>query len=384
MLTIKNLPLYWRFTEVPSEHPKIPSVLDFTFDIDDKLGMIIEKKTSQLLTVLDEIYKADANIGYMIDGHNLSASYGKDYINFLKSIFGDFSNKRVVDVGCGGCTLLEHLKKQGANVLGVDPSPVALRAAKKKGISLINDFFSPGLIEDVSADAILQMDVFEHIYDPVKLLSAEKQALKEDGFIIINVPNCEYSVSQGDISMAIPQHVNMYTKYSLCKLVEAAGLYVAKLETSGYGSALYCAATKNKNKATCWAEDFKHEREWVTSFFEKAQKRISRFENFLYTLNNPESVGYFIFQRSLPYTCAIGFSIDKARFFDNNALWKGKYLDGVPGKVENIDDFIQNPPPETIIMSNTFGSEIKNEILKTDDNLSVFLQEDIFNGKFTG
>ena len=71
MLTIKNLPLYWRFSEKQSSHPTIPSTIDFTFDVNETLGMIIEKKRS-FVVYIDEVYRADANIGYMIDGHNLS------------------------------------------------------------------------------------------------------------------------------------------------------------------------------------------------------------------------------------------------------------------------------------------------------------------------
>ena len=378
MLTIRNLPLYWRFTDQKSIHRNIPSKIDFTFDIDQTLGMIIEKKDKPLLDILHNVYEEDANIGYMIDGHNLSQTYGEDYIRFLKKNVGSFSNKKIIDIGCGGCTLLEKLKSEGANVLGIDPSPVANREAKRKKIPLINDFFSPGLIDGYMADTIVQMDVFEHIFDPISLLKAEGDALSDNGLIIINVPNCEYSVENGDISMAIPQHVNMFTRYSICKLVESAGLYVTSLELSNYGSAIYCAASKNKNKSLINSNDFKYQLDWVYTFFDKADIRICKFEKFFDNLNNSKNLAYFIFQRSLPYTCAIGASIDNARFFDNNILWRNKFLDGIPSKVENFEDFKANPPKETLIMSNTFGKEIKKQIVNIDKNLTVKLQEDIF------
>ena len=136
------------------------------------------------------------------------------------------------------------------------------------------------------ADAIIQMDVFEHIFDPISLLKAEGDALSDNGLIIINVPNCEYSVENGDISMAIPQHVNMFTRYSICKLVESAGLYVTSLELSNYGSAIYCAASKNKNKSLVNSNDFKYQLDWVDTFFDKADIRICKFEKFFDNLNN--------------------------------------------------------------------------------------------------
>ena len=106
---------------------------------------------------------------------------------------------------------------------------------------------------------------------------------------------------------------------------------------------------------------------------------VLKFENFFDSLKDPSSLGYFIFQRSLPYTCAIGASLEGSKFFDNNVLWNGKYLDGVPSPVEDIKDFSLRSPQETLIMSSTFGEEIKKQILKIDDSLDVYLQEDIFD-----
>jgi SAM-dependent methyltransferase len=236
----------------------------------------------------------------MIDGHNLSGSYGADYINFLRRVTGGFAKKNIIDIGAGGCLLLELMRQEGANVLGVDPSPVAKMAAESKSIPLINEFFRPGLLKGYEAQLITQMDVFEHVYDPLSLLKAQAEALVDGGVITLNVPNCEYSIENGDISMAIHQHVNMFTRYSLCKLVEKSGLYVSNLEISGYGSALYCAASKNKNDAKFSSLDFSYQKEWLQTFPDLAKKRIRNFTNF-YDKKINTTLGVFIFQRALPY-----------------------------------------------------------------------------------
>ena len=377
MIKIKNLPLYWRFLEKPAKHSVIPSTYDFVFDFDASREMIIEKRDQKLNNILDNIYKENANIGYMLDGHNLSLSYGKDYIDFINRVLGTINNKKIIDVGCGGCVILEKLKLQGAEVIGVDPSPVALEASKKKNINLINNFFSPGLMDGYSADAIIQMDVFEHIYDPLQILKSESKALSDNGFIIINVPNCEFSVMNGDISMAIHQHVNMFTRYSICKLVEDAGLNVSSLELSNYGSAIFCAATKKKTNIK--SKDFFYQTQWSKLFFSRATKRIEQFKNFYEkNLSHEENIGLYIFQRCLPYLSAIGVGLKKFRYFDNNVLWHKKYLDGVPNLIENINDFFFKPPSKTLVLSETFGSAIKKQILQYDKNLSVYINNDIF------
>jgi len=375
-LTIKSLPLYWRFVETLEPHSLIPTLYDFTFSYDSDLCLFVEPLTTDLLNVLEMIYSAEANIGYMIDGHNLAESYGGEYIEFLCCMLGDFRGKKVVDVGCGGCLILEKLKGGGAQVLGVDPSPVAKHAAETKQIELLNTFFEDGLLTGYHADAIIQMDVLEHVFDPVSLLRKEAKAVSSSGRIIINVPNCELSISKGDVSMAIHQHVNMFTRRSLAKVVEAAGLYVEEMRCSNYGSAIFCSATTNKSKQKYSSTDFiGADTSWGT-FFEKAKLRIKHFREF-YLKNVSEDVGYFVFQRSLPYLSAIGVE-PRGRMFDNNSLWHRKYIDGVPSRIENQTDFVQNPTKELVIFSHSFGHQIKDEILKSGISSSVFTQSDVF------
>ena len=185
MLTIRNLPLYWRFTDQKSFHRNIPCKIDFTFDIDQTLGMIIEKKDKLLLDILHNVYEEDANIGYMIDGHNLSQTYGEDYIRFLKKNVGSFSKKKIIDIGCGGCTLLEKLKSEGANVLGIDPSPVANREAKRKKIPLnetdmieyykeLNKLIEDYNLTEISINSFIQ----ENLKDKVNFLSSNNKKIE--------------------------------------------------------------------------------------------------------------------------------------------------------------------------------------------------------------
>jgi 2-polyprenyl-3-methyl-5-hydroxy-6-metoxy-1,4-benzoquinol methylase len=375
-LTLEDLPFYWRFDDKLDQHPSIPDRYDFTFSYDTELSLFIEPRDQNLLNLLQQVYHADANIGYMIDGHNLAESYGQEYIDFLQNILGDLQDKKVVDIGCGGCLVLERLKKKGATVLGVDPSPIAKRSAEHKQIELVNTFFEDGMMNGYGADAIIQMDVLEHVFDPVALLQSEKKALSSSGRIIINVPNCEVSISKGDISMAIHQHVNMYTRRSLARVVEAAGLYVEEMLTSNFGSAIFCAASADKSKRKYSSDEFiGYDTSW-DNFFLKAQQRIKNFEIF-YKKRISEDVGYFVFQRSLPYLSAIGAE-PNGRMFDNNTLWHGKYIDGVPSKVENQIDFIQKPTKELLIFSHSFGRQLKDEILRSNVNSTIFTQSDVF------
>ncbi len=376
-ITIPEVPLYWRFKNNLDKCNGIPEKLNFTFDYDEELNLYIQPRDSKLLEILNNIYKAEANIGYNIDGHNLGKSYGSDYIKYLEKFVNSSENKIIVDVGCGGCTLLEHFLSKGINVIGVDPSPVALKAGIKKGIQIKNEYLDNKTLKKNSVNYITQMDVLEHVFNPVEILKNEKEAINSDGLIFINVPNCENSIQRGDISMLIHQHVNMYSRKSLANVIRKAGLYVYDMTLSDYGSAIYCAVTKNPNYEKYNPNDFSEfDLNW-NIFEEKAMERINKFKNFFEKIYFQDN-GFFIFQRILPYLCATSFEL-KGRYFDNNALWHKKYLDGVPNKIENEKDFLNNPTKNLFIFSYSFGNQLVKKFSSVNKNTNYYTQKDVFD-----
>ena len=46
----------------------------------------------------------------------------------IDPLVGDWVNKRVLDLGCGGGFIAEELSRRGAKVVGVDPSHGAIAA----------------------------------------------------------------------------------------------------------------------------------------------------------------------------------------------------------------------------------------------------------------
>src|SRR6266404_922872 len=244
MIEVPSMPLYWRFKDTPGSHPSDPpSRMPFGFDYDDTLGLIIEKRTPQLSHVLADIYSRNANVGFLQDGHGLIRSYGDDFWRFLESVLRRHSARTVLEIGCGGCVLLERVKNLGLEVVGIDPSPIAAKAAQAKDIRVIQDFFPLSNLS-FAADLIFQVDVLEHIENPVAFLRAQSDCLAPGGIVVVNVPDCTPSIQRGDISMALHQHVNMFDSASLTATVQSAGLNVVSLNRSSYGSALYCAGQK--------------------------------------------------------------------------------------------------------------------------------------------
>lgn len=110
----------------------------------------------------------------------------KRHISDVTSIIKrHFSNRRIVEVGCGKAFFLEHLLEQGFDIV-VDPAYVHKHASDQSQLRCI---LGP------SGDAILR-HVLEHIQNPVDFLDAISQANGGIGLIYIEVPCFDWIMKQ--------------------------------------------------------------------------------------------------------------------------------------------------------------------------------------------
>lgn len=375
MIEVKEMPLYWRFKDsIKKEKNVPPSRVPFVFDFDQDLNLFIEKRSLELSSLLADIYSRNTNVGFLQDGHSLLQTYGEDFWGFLIQSVNELSLRSVLEIGCGGCVFLERLKEHGYQVTGVDPSPFAVEAGRSKGIEVIQDFF-PVPNFDCSPDLIFQVDVLEHIEDPVAFLRSQAECIDDDGLIIVNVPDCTRSIEMGDISMALHQHVNMFDSISLSNVFTAAGLEVMKLERSKYGAALYCAARKTKKIQQLKIEGGVER--WDT-FQNQSKKIVDSFIEHVDRAKSEGSIGFFMPQRAFPYLGMLGW-FEGYRVFDNMNVWHNRYLDGLDIKIENQQNLIDRPVDHLFIMSLTFGKEVSNSLNKVVSGMKITTLENIIS-----
>ena len=106
-----------------------------------------------------------------------------------------FNGLDILDIGCGGGLLSEPMARMGARVLGADAAErnisVAQAHAKKSGLQIdyrhtsVEDLVS----ESLKFDAILNMEVIEHVASPSQFLEACSDLLKPNGLMICSTLN---------------------------------------------------------------------------------------------------------------------------------------------------------------------------------------------------
>lgn len=356
MIHLPELPLYWRVNEEP-EIDTIPSRHDVRLTINHELGLLTQKPSLGLDEILMDIYRRDSNVGYLQENNLLARPYFNDFYKFLSKCVRDYTMSSALEIGCGGCIVLEALRNDGVEVVGVDPSPVAARVGKQKNVDVVFDFFpSPRLKRRF--DLIYHADVLEHTSDPVVFLRSHHEYLNDGGHVVVSIPDCNDSIRMGDLSMVIHQHLNYFDNDAVENVVNAAGFDLVIIEKAKYGGSLYFVARKASN--TTQAKE--RSQNLVIEFQSKAEVASARFCSFLKGKYKPTEIGFYVPLRAFPYLAKNNLLDSGFRIFDDTSGWHNKYFDGYSAPIENFSDLERNPVKKLFIMSLIFDEVIESKV----------------------
>ncbi|WP_135502696.1 bifunctional 2-polyprenyl-6-hydroxyphenol methylase/3-demethylubiquinol 3-O-methyltransferase UbiG [Roseovarius aestuariivivens] len=106
-----------------------------------------------------------------------------------------FAGLRILDIGCGGGLLSEPMARLGADVVGADAAmgniPVARIHAEHSGLTIDYRHTSAEALAEAGEqfDVLLNMEVVEHVADPLAFLTACRQLLKPGGLHLCSTIN---------------------------------------------------------------------------------------------------------------------------------------------------------------------------------------------------
>lgn len=159
-------------------------------------------------------------------GKDLEAmSFAKNYHAWILSEFAPYLGKRVAEIGAGTGSFSHLLLQSGIEHLeAFEPSknmfPLLQSALEKDPRAKTHQVFFQGQEYINSFDALCYVNVLEHIDDDLQELSQARQALRDNGHLLIFVPALQWLFSKFDKKVG---HFRRYDKSSLAHLVGRAG-----------------------------------------------------------------------------------------------------------------------------------------------------------------
>lgn len=145
---------------------------------------------------------------------------------------------KLIEIGSGCGFQLDAFRKEGWDVLGIEPDH---NAAKHAGDSLsiptMNTILENAQLPDGSADVVVMLHVIEHIPDPVGTLSEIFRVLSPGGHLVLETPRYDTLMfkllGRRERSVSCNGHIFFFTTASLRNAYTRAGFTLVKLDYVG-------------------------------------------------------------------------------------------------------------------------------------------------------
>lgn len=378
---VGKLPFYYKILNSPN-NGNFPNFVDFTVGIDTETGVIIQKYDKEIDEMLNKAYGLGSQIiGYM-DEYDLGIKYTQDFLNFILQNESNIRKCKILEIGCGTGYLLQSFKEKGAEVIGIEPGIENIQRNQNYNIEIINDFYPSKKIKE-EFDIIIFSNVLEHIRDTKEFLINVKKQLKTNGRIYCSVPDCETPIQYGDISMLIHEHYNYFVKQSLENTFLNNIKCRATIQKSSFGSQIYAYVKNNEEELD--ADNCNESLNQIgNEYINKILETELLFKRFLtYISREQKKIGIYVPSRAMNMLSKIANDIQLKDiiFFDDDEKMLGKYLPGFNNRIYNRDYLKNLSLDYVLIMSYTFGDEIKKNISQIlPKNCTIIKYDELFGG----
>lgn len=351
---IESLPFYYAPLTIGT-NGEMPDFLPFTLDVEAETGLLVQRPNEVINNALDMAYRKGSIISGMMDENGIGEKYASDFLKFIQvKLNGQIKGQKILEIGCGVGYLLYKLQQLGANVVGIEPGKHGQVGSQKYNVKIFQDFFPSEKITE-RFDIIIMYCVLEHIEDPKKFLKRVSEYLNDHGKLVIAVPDCKPYIDCGDISMLFHEHFSYFSDNTLQNLLIDSIQQSIEVQQASFGGLLYAVTNltsiKRKIEHDYSVENY---REAANHYIERLKKYFNKYST--------EEIGIYVAGRAINVLTLLKSDLPKVRFFDDNIMLHGTYFPGFTNKVESRKELLDAPPDRVLIMSFTFGNEIKQSL----------------------
>ena len=264
---------------------------EFHLLVNNEFGYL-ETSPQPSLEKLPEYYKSEDYISHTDTKRNLLE---KVYhvvrnisLNRKLKLINSFTSedKNLLDVGCGTGDFLQIAQQNDWTVFGVEPNNEARQIANSKTNNSVSDIEQLLEFPKQSFDVITLWHVLEHLPNLEEQVSILKSLLRENGRLIIAVPNyksydAEYYKNFW-AAFDVPRHLWHFNQESISKLFSKENMEVVERHPMKFDS-YYVSLLSEKYKSG-WMNIFNAFRIGFTSNLKA--KRSGEYSSLIYVLRN--------------------------------------------------------------------------------------------------
>ena len=194
---------------------------------------------------------------YTSDNSPVSRSHFKEIAKNICKKYNLNNDSLVIEAGSNDGTFLKEITNYSkSKIFGIDPSRNINILANKKNIPTLTDFFNFKTSEKIKkkigkADIFYGANVFNHVGDNLDFLDGVYNTLKDDGKLILEVPDLNSLIQKVGFDTIYHEHRHYYSEKSLEKILKIKNFNIIKIEKINYmaGSIrVYAHKTINKKK----------------------------------------------------------------------------------------------------------------------------------------
>jgi SAM-dependent methyltransferase len=182
--------------------------------------------------------------------------HAKLYVEKITNLLKLDSNSQVIEIACNDGYLLQFFQKSNVPCLGIEPSSSTAKAAREKGVKVIEDFFGQNLAPSLpKADLIIGNNVIAHVPDIRDFVGALKQVLKPSGTATFEFPHLLQLIQKNQFDTIYHEHFSYFSLLTIIRIFESFNLKIYNVETlATHGGSLriyvahnYYVVNQNKN-----------------------------------------------------------------------------------------------------------------------------------------
>lgn len=212
---------------------------------------------------------------------------------------------QVLEIGAGPGRFLFLTSLRGARCAALEPSMEFKEVLRGKGIEVLGDFIEK-FNSNRKFDIVYLFHVLEHFYDPIGTIKRLRDLVKDDGVIVVEVPNIWKPFKSLDGYFLRYPHLSYFSPKSLRRLLSMCGFELIELSIGTddpYNPQWILAVTRKSAKVDAHtAEESGHEGQELLQHLKNYRKTYKLKYAWRFRLNYVFNIKYHLSKTFLgPY-----------------------------------------------------------------------------------